>query len=222
MQKLIKGIHQFQKQVFHPQRSFFESLAQGQHPQVLFITCADSRINPNLITQTNPGELFIVRNAGNIVPPYTTAPSGEVASIEYAVSVLRVSDIILCGHSHCGAMEAILHPERVKDLPAVSNWLGHAEATRRIVQDNYKHLDEEHRLNVSIQENVLLQLKHLETHPAVAAGLSSGQLSIHGWVYKIETGQVFGFQSETHQFILLSSQSIATAALEQPERLAFI
>ena len=203
MQKLIAGLHQFQAQTFSSQRELFERLAQGQSPEALFITCSDSRINPNLITQTQPGDLFILRNAGNIIPPHGAANGGEGATIEYAVDVLGVKDIIVCGHSHCGAMHGLLQPEALTDLPAVSAWLSHAEATRRIIRANYSHLDGQERLTAAIEENVLVQLENLRTQPSVAAKLAKGELHLHGWVYKLETGEVFTYDAKDGQFKLL-------------------
>lgn len=204
MLKLIKGLHHFQSEIFLSHKELFERLAHGQNPDALFITCADSRINPNLITQTNPGDLFILRNAGNIIPPYGAANGGEGATIEFAVAALGVKDIIVCGHSHCGAMKGLLHPEQLHDLPSVSAWLSHAEATRRTVRENYSDLNDEQLLNVATQENVLVQLENLRTHPAVAARLSRGHLNLHGWMYKIETGEVFSYQPEEGQFLPLT------------------
>ena len=201
MQKLIQGIHHFQSNLFSPQRDLFERLAGGQHPDALFVTCSDSRINPNLITQTEPGELFILRNAGNIIPPYGAANGGEGATIEFAVAGLGVRDIIVCGHSHCGAMNGLLHPESLKGLPTVAAWLGHAEATRWIARQKYADLPDEALLNVTTQENVLVQMENLRTHPAVAAGLAGDRLRLHGWVYKIETGEVFAYDPERGQFV---------------------
>jgi carbonic anhydrase len=215
MQKLIQGIHQFQHNVFRPQREQFEKLASGQSPETLFITCSDSRINPNLITQTEPGELFIVRNAGNIVPPHGPDAGGEVATIEYAVAVLKVKDIIICGHTHCGAMTAAIHPEKAKGLPRVTAWLSHAESTRQIIHDHYRHLEGDARINAAVQENVLVQLDHLRTQPVVAAGIAGGTVRLHGWVYKLETGEVFAFDPEQRQFLPLTQTSIAAPA-ERP------
>src|SRR5437764_15090805 len=127
MEKIFDGVRRFRDTVFAEQRLLFERLARKQDPQALFITCSDSRINPNLTTQTEPGELFILRNAGNIIPPHGAASGGEAATIEYAVSVLKVSHVILCGHSHCGAMQALLGGEQDLDLPAVRAWFAHAE-----------------------------------------------------------------------------------------------
>jgi carbonic anhydrase len=181
----------------------------------LFITCSDSRINPNLLTQTEPGELFILRNAGNLVPPYGALQGGEAATIEFAVAGLGVKDIIVCGHSHCGAMKGLLTPPAQSDFPALTQWLCHAESTRRIVRDKYTHLKDAALLNVATQENVLMQMENLRTHPVIASGLSQGNIKLHGWVYKIETGEVFGYDPDICQFKLLTEQR---ATLSLPER----
>ncbi len=202
MQKLVEGIHQFQQDIFSAKQQLFERLAEGQNPMALFITCSDSRIDPSLLTQTEPGELFIMRNAGNIVPPYGTINGGEAATIEFAVKALGVKDIIICGHSHCGAMSGVLAPETLDDLPAVRGWLAFADSTQRIMQENYGHITEPAaRLTATVEENVLVQLEHLRTHPAVAAALARKELNIHGWVYKFETGQVFSFRPDQEQYI---------------------
>ena len=201
MQKLVDGIHKFQNHIYSKQRRLFDGLIDGQSPQALFITCSDSRINPNLITQTDPGELFILRNAGNIVPPYGAVWGGEAGTIEYAVAALKVRDIIVCGHSRCGAMDGLLHPEKLAELKAVRELLKHAEATERILKDNYTHItDEKARLTLAVEENVLVQLENLRTHPYVRAAISRGELNLHGWVYKLETGQVFAYDSREGQF----------------------
>jgi carbonic anhydrase len=207
MQRLVDGLHHFQCKIFGTQRDLFERLSKGQSPETLFITCSDSRIDPCLLTQTSPGELFIMRNAGNLVPPYGTSHGGEAATIEFAVAGLGVKDIIICGHSHCGAMKGLLHPPSAQDFPALTQWLGHAEATRRVVRDKYV-CEELHPdlLNITIQENVLAQLENLRTHPVVASGLAQGKLKLHGWVYKFETGQVFGYEPDIGQFRLLGAQ----------------
>ena len=119
MQKLIEGIHQFQRESFLPLKGLFEQLSKGQHPETLFITCSDSRIDPNLLTRSKPGDLFILRNAGNIIPPHGAGSGGEAATIEFAVAALGVKDIIICGHSHCGAVQGLLQPEQVASLPAL-------------------------------------------------------------------------------------------------------
>jgi carbonic anhydrase len=215
MQKLIEGIHQFQSNIFRPQREWFERLIDGQRPLALFITCSDSRVNPNLITQTNPGELFIVRNAGNIVPPHHPHPGGEEATVEFAIVELGIRDIIVCGHTRCGAMKGLLALDELQDMPGVKYWLAHAEATRRIIREKYQHLSDVPLLTAATQENVLVQLEHLRTHPAVASGLAAGKLKLHGWVYKIETGEVFAFDPSIGQFVRIGDKSPAAAAATQ-------
>lgn len=200
MQKLIDGFHKFHAEVFGARRDFFEALADGQRPETLFITCSDSRINPNLLTQTDPGELFILRNAGNIVPAYSPMATGEAATIEFAVQHLGVRQIVICGHTGCGAMKALLDPELVRKSPAVANWLQHGEAARRHVVDNYQHLSGEALQTVMVEENVLSQFETLRTHPAVRTRLSRGELTVHGWVYKMETGEAFQFSEVSGQF----------------------
>lgn len=190
MEKLIEGNIAFKSEIFELRRELFERLAQGQSPKVLFITCSDSRIDPNLITRSDPGELFIIRNAGNIVAPIGTGVSGEASTIEYAVEVLGVTDIIICGHTHCGAMVAILHPEKLAKLPAVSGFLAFAEATRRIVERKHAHLTGDERVEEAVKVNVLVQLDHLRTHPSVAARLAENSIHLHGWIYRLETGEI--------------------------------
>lgn len=208
MQKLIEGLHHFQQSVFGTQQELFERLSQGQSPETLFITCSDSRINPNLLTQTQPGDLFILRNAGNLVPPYSSIAGGEAATIEFAVRGLKVRDVIICGHSHCGAMDGLLHPEKTQDFPALKRWLDHAEVTRRVVEELYPSKTPDELLNVATQENVLAQMENLRTHPSVAAALAAGHIRIHGWVYKIETGEIFGYHPEKRQFISVGIQGM--------------
>jgi carbonic anhydrase len=203
MQKLMQGIHGFQKNDFSPLKGLFEKLAKGQHPETLFITCSDSRIDPNLLTQSKPGELFILRNAGNIVPPHGMG-GGESATVEFAVQGLGVKDVVICGHSHCGAMQAVIDPKYVETLPAVASWLSHAETTKRIMETNYTHLSGAELLTATVEENVLVQLEHLRTLPSVAARLVKGDLHLHGWVYKIETGEVFAFDPQEGQFVPLA------------------
>ena len=218
MQKLVEGLHHFQANIFSSQRELFERLAHGQHPDALFITCSDSRINPNLITQTDPGDLFILRNAGNIVPPYGSTNGGEGATIEFAVAGLGVKDIIICGHSLCGAMRGLLDADALKDMPAVAAWLSNAEATRRIMREKYSDRAGAALLTATVEENVLVQLENLRTHPAVAAGLARERLKLHGWVYKIETGEVFAYDPERGQFLALTEA--APAPIPQAARLA--
>lgn len=211
MQKLIEGLHHFQQNVFGTQQELFERLSNGQSPETLFITCSDSRINPNLLTQTEPGDLFILRNAGNLVPPYSPTAGGESATIEFAVRGLKVKDVIVCGHSHCGAMDGLLHPEKTHDFPALNRWLEHAEVTRRLVAELYSLKAPGELLNVAIQENVLAQMENLRTHPSVATALAAGRIRIHGWVYKIETGEIFAFRPDKGQFLPIGKENTGSA-----------
>lgn len=205
MQKLIQGIHRFKEENFRPLQGLYEKLSKGQSPETLFITCSDSRIDPNLLTRSKPGDLFILRNAGNIVPPHGAANGGEAATIEFAVAALGVKDIIICGHSHCGAMKGLLQPETLESLPAVAEWLSHAETTRRIVRENYGDLAEDRLITAAVEENVLVQLENLRTLPSVGSRLVKGDLHLHGWVYKIETGDVFAYEYATGQFVPLAT-----------------
>lgn len=218
VQRLVAGVHRFKHEVFREQQELFQRLATGQSPQTLFITCSDSRIDPNLITHTDPGDLFVLRNAGNIVPAYGASRGGEVATIEFAVTGLGVSDIVVCGHSHCGAMKGLLHPEYLTEMPAVAEFLMHAEATRRIVRTKYAHLADEPLLETTIEENVLVQLENLQTHPSVAAAVACGKLKLHAWVYDIASGEVYAYADESEQFISLGG--VRPPATPQPQRLA--
>ena len=199
--KLIQGIHKFRAEVFPRERQLYLMLSAGQTPETLFITCSDSRIDPTRITSSYPGELFLIRNAGNLVPPYGTASgSGELATIEYAVSVLNVKNIVVCGHSDCGAVSAMLHPEKLTELPSVTSWLAHMERTRRVIKENYSHLDPDALLRVAIQENVLVQLEHVMMHPAVAARALRGDLRMFGWYFEIQNAKVYGYDVQHGEF----------------------
>lgn len=200
MEKLITGVAKFQQEGFPENKGLFESLASGQQPEALFITCSDSRIDPNLITQTQPGDLFICRNAGNIVPPHSPITGGITASIEYAVMVLNVPHIIVCGHTDCGAMKGAMNPESVKELPHVSNWLNHCSAALAKVKARHDG-DCQGHLKEMIRENVILQMKHLETHPSVASRLATGSVQIHGWVYDIGKGEVICYDAALGDFV---------------------
>lgn len=210
MQKLIEGLHKFRSEVFTTKQDLFQRLCKGQHPEALFITCSDSRVNPNLLTQTGPGDLFILRNAGNIIPPYTEGTS-ESGTIEFAVAKLGVKSIIVCGHSLCGAMRGVLDPKLVENTPAVKAWLCHAESTRRLMQENYTHLEGEALLNATIEENVIAQVEVLRTHPCVRVRLARGELALYAWVYKMETGEVFQYESEHGQFLPIQSPAPSSA-----------
>jgi carbonic anhydrase len=189
MDHVISGVAKFQRDVFPGKRATFKKLATGQNPEVLFITCSDSRIDPNLVTQTNPGDLFICRNAGNIVPPHSNITGGITASIEFAVAALGVKHIVICGHTDCGAMKGALKPESLEGLPHVKEWLSHARSATEVVKERCGCLSYDHLEQVT-EENILQQLQHIRTHPSVAAKLATGSLQLHGWVYDIETGSV--------------------------------
>ena len=201
MEKVLEGLVKFQREVFGQKRELFRTLSRQQTPNVLFVTCSDSRIDPSLLTQTEPGDLFIIRNAGNLIPTYGAAIGGSTATIEYGVSVLRVKDIIVCGHTDCGAMKALLHQEKMETLPAVKAWLQQAETTMRIAEDHYTHLSGDALFTATIKENVLVQLDHLRTHPSVATRLRAGDLRLHGWVYSIETGEVWAYDDVQKSFV---------------------
>ncbi len=202
MDHVISGVAKFQKEVFPKNKEIFEKLANGQSPEVLFITCADSRIDPNLVTQTGPGDLFICRNAGNIVPPHTTHTGGMTASIEFAVAALGVSHIIICGHSDCGAMKGALDPDSLDALPHVKEWLGHCRCATEVVKEKHGELSADY-LDEVTKENVLQQMQHIRTHPAVAAKLATKQVQLHGWLYDIESGDVLCYDDNTEEFKLL-------------------
>ena len=207
MKKLIKGIGEFRSNYFPAYRELFEQLSHGQKPRVLFITCSDSRLDPNLITQTGIGELFVIRNAGNIIPPYGAANGGEGAAVEYAIHALDIEQIVVCGHSHCGAMKGLLQLGKLEEeMPLVYDWLKHAEATRRLVKENYSDYPKEQLLEIAIAENVLTQIDNLKTYPVVHSRLYQDRLKIYGWVYHIETGEVLAYDPETHSYIAPHTQ----------------
>ncbi len=214
MKKLIEGVLRFQKEIYPKQKALYLELAEQQTPRWLVITCSDSRVVPNLMAQAGPGELFTCRNAGNIVPAHGEHSGGVSATIEYAVQVLKVRHIIVCGHSDCGAMRAVLHPESVAHLPAVSRWIGYAARARAVVLEGGEHASEEALTDALTDENVLTQLDNLKTMPCVAAKLHSGALHIHGWVYDIRTGQVRVWDEAAHTWrsieeLLLTEESQA-------------
>jgi carbonic anhydrase len=200
MEKVISGIVRFKNAAFEDRRQLFAELANGQSPEVLFITCADSRIDPNLVTQTDPGDLFICRNAGNIVPPHAKPAGGTQASIEFAVAALGCKHIVVCGHTDCGAMKGAINTKALSDLPDVCDWLEHSRAAVETVKAKHGRatLDE---LRQVTEENVLLQLQHLRTHPAVISRISAGEIDLHGWIYDIETGDVSAWDEATDTFV---------------------
>ncbi len=216
MQKLINGIHKFHSDVYQANEGLFRRLVRGQNPQALFITCSDSRMVPDLICQTDPGDLFVIRNAGNLIPPYAPGTStGEAATIEYAIRGLGIKDVIVCGHTRCGAMKAVMHTDDTKEMPRVRQWLANADASLEIVVTQYHTLPDDARWQVLTQENVLVQLENLRTHPAIAAGLAGGGLRLHAWMYQIETGRVFAYDAQAGQYLpLVPPDGVSVAPLE--------
>jgi carbonic anhydrase len=211
-ERLLAGVRRFQAHVY-PEReaAYRQVMSEGQKPHALFITCADSRIDPELITQSGPGEIFVSRNIGNLVPAYGEMLGGVSAIIEYAVAALRVSQVVVCGHSDCGAMIGLLHPEKVAKFPIVKSWLRNAEAALSIVQ-TLKGPQEEHAaLEDLIEQNVLLQIQHLRTHPSVAGRIADGSLGLNGWVYDIAHGSVSVYDEGERKFFPVAPQDQATA-----------
>lgn len=211
MQKIYEGALAFQNAGFKERKALFAELSHGQSPDVFFITCADSRIDPALLTQSEPGDLFVCRNAGNIVPPHSHRACGETASLEYAVAVLGVSHIVVCGHSDCGAMKGALNPDALHDLPHVHQWIDHARAAVDAVRASNGTADIDD-LDMVIEQNVLLQLQHLRTHPVVAARLATQQLTLHGWVFDIASGEIRAFDDTRDTFV-----PVAELAAQDPE-----
>ncbi|MFJ5675702.1 carbonic anhydrase [Streptomyces sp. NPDC093097] len=183
MQDLVEGVTRFQRDVFPDKAELFARLATHHTPDTLFISCSDARVVPELITGTEPGDLFVIRTAGNLVPAYTAGTDGVAASIEYAVAALGVKDIVVCGHSACGAMTALAEGHDLSGAPAVADWLRLADASvARTAGDG--------DVPALVRQNVLAQLTNLATHPSVAKALAEGTVALHGWVFDIPTGRV--------------------------------
>jgi carbonic anhydrase len=192
MKRILEGVLEFQRKTFPAKREHFERLATGQYPEALMITCADSRIQPSAITHTEPGELFIVRNVGNLVPMYGDSDPSVSAAVEYALEALSVRHIIVCGHTHCGAMHALLEGKNLDKVPAVARWLKRAGALRRP--------DGPNALNELIEQNVLTQVSHLRTYPSVSRLEQAGELALHAWVYDIAGGVVREWKQDRGRF----------------------
>jgi len=210
MQEIIDGILKFQREAFVERSDLFKQLATRQNPRTLFISCSDSRLVPELLTQREPGDLFVIRNAGNIVPSFGPEPGGVSASVEYAVAALGVEDIVICGHSDCGAMTAIATCQCLDHMPTVASWLRYADAARSITQAN-DYASEQERVNAVVRENVIAQLTNIKTHPSVALALEQGKLKLHGWVYDIASGGVDALDGNTRRFVPLAANPQVTA-----------
>jgi carbonic anhydrase len=203
MQDIIAGVRTFQRDVYPQYRELFEKLAAGQSPEAMVITCSDSRVDPFLFTQAQPGQLFVLRNAGNLVPKYDGFVGGVTATIEFAVVGLRVPNIIVCGHSGCGAIHGLLHPETLAKMPNVADWLSrHATPVRELLA-NSGRLGGPDEMQQAVDANVLVQLANLRTHPCIVEALAAGQISLHGWVYDIASGEIRAYQDEWQQFAAL-------------------
>ena len=205
VQKLIAGLHKFREKELGQYKNLFRRLSHdGQNPHTLFITCSDSRVLAELITQSKPGDLFVVKNVGNIVPSSSAIgnTNSTAAAIEFAVETLGVQDVVVCGHSLCGAMEALLNGlPKGNIMPNLREWLEIASPVRTLIESNYRHLENnEERITAAAEENVLLALENLRTYPSVIDRLSQGTLHLHGWFFKIATAEIFVYDSSLQQF----------------------
>ena len=205
MHQLIKGVHKFRDDQFGNYRKLFRKLSQeGQNPHTLFITCSDSRVLAELITQSKPGDLFVVKNVGNIVPPSNVRgdTNSTAAAIEFAVENLRVSDIVICGHSQCGAISCLLGDSPVADnTPHLRDWLKLAAPVLDTLKNDYENFQSPaERHNAAAEENVLFGLDNLHSYACVQNRLMDGTLRLHGWFFEIATAELFAYNPETRQF----------------------
>jgi len=216
VQKLIEGVHRFRNGEFGAHRKLFKRLSRdGQKPHTLFITCADSRVIAEMITQSKPGDLFVLKNVGNIVPPADPQTAGHSvgAGIEFAVEVLKVTDIVVCGHSQCGAVAALMNEATVGELAHLRNWVKMAAPVRAVMQEKYQHLsDPETRLRAAEEENVLFSLERLHTYPCVQEGLAAGTLQVHAWFFNIARAELFFYDPVVKQFLPIEDTPSSGAA----------
>jgi carbonic anhydrase len=222
MNELIGRVFRFEKDVFPSRSDLYGKLASdGQSPKALMISCADSRIAPEHVMQAEPGDLFVCRNAGNIVPPFAQMNGGVSSTVEYAIVALGVRDIIVCGHSDCGAMKAVAEPHIAHDMPNVAAWLRHSSAASQVVRHAYPELTNGELVRAISLENVVAQLAHLRTHPSVAVGIARGEISLHGWFVDIHAGQILALDGERGQFVPLREDEPLPVALRPgPRRIA--
>lgn len=214
MKKLIKGIVEFRRNLLPEYRETFSRLALGQSPDALFIACSDSRVVPNLFASTDPGDLFVVRNVGNLVPPcdesgVSTGDESEAAAIEFALTTLNVTSIIVCGHSECGAMQAALGGRHKVEPPNLRSWLRLAEPAvtkLKSIPVPESSLAPHNHLS---QINVLEQMAHLRTYPTVVERLRTGELSLHGWWFDIATADVYAFDNHIGRFVIIDEDEAA-------------
>jgi len=198
--RIATGVRKFQTEVFPEQRALFEGLRRKQDPLAMFITCADARVVPNLFTQTGPGEIFIERNPGNMVPPYGDFVGGVTSGVEYANLVLKVPVIVICGHTDCGVMKALLHPETASGMPGVQTWMRHGNEAKQTVLRDHPGSPEEEKVHRLAEANVLEQIANLKTHPSVASRLAARQVVVRGWVYDIGSGSIRQADPDTGVF----------------------
>ena len=188
--KIVSGVARFQSEIFPAQRELFEGLRDQQHPIAMFFTCADSRIVPNVLLQTGPGEIFTERTPGNIVPKYGDHVGGVTASMEFAMMVLKLPLIIICGHTDCGVVKALAEPEKATGMPALQSWMRYSHESRERLLREHPGASHAEKLRYLTEYNVLTQLENLKTHPSVEARLARGELEIQGWIYSIGDGSV--------------------------------
>jgi carbonic anhydrase len=221
MRKLIKGIVDFRERLLAQYADRFRELAAGQTPDALFITCSDSRVVPDLLASTDPGDLFVMRNVGNLVPPATvegasTGDLSEASAIEYAVLLLQVRDIVVCGHSECGAMKAALARQPLSATPNLAKWLHHA-TTAVFRLDNEGPLDRQLSAHNQLSQlNVLVQLEHLMSYPLVRERVAAGSLRLSGWWFDIASGGMFAYDRETRAFQVIE-RKVAERLLQRLE-----
>ena len=203
LERLKAGVRRFQAEVHAENAEKYRKAAMmPQQPHTLMVACADSRVDVESITSSGPGEVFVSRNIGNMVPGYGEMLGGVSAVIEYAVSALKVQHIVVCGHSECGAMKALLHPESTDDMPTVKSWLKNGQAALMVSKSMGHHDDRpSERMRRLTEENVLMQGAHLKTHPSVAGAIARGELTFSGWVYEIGTGEVRIAEDGGRQFV---------------------
>lgn len=204
MKRLIEGHRKFLAEVFPGKKSHFRLLAEGQAPEWLFITCADSRVLPDVILGTEPGDLFISRSIGNVVPITSHDVDGVTATIEYAVEVLKVRHAIVCGHSDCGALKAALDRKSLENLPKARRWLDHVQAAFAYRQPLNPADGESAELASLIRGNVVAQLKNLQAQIPVRHAIGEGRLTVHGWYYDILTGRIEEFDEGLKRFVALA------------------
>jgi carbonic anhydrase len=203
MKRLIEGHRRFLTQEFPGRRNQFHLLAEGQRPECLFVTCADSRVVPDLILQTQPGDLFICRNAGNVIPRAGEPAGGVSATIEYGVQLLRVRHLVVCGHSDCGVIHALMAPHGLDGMPSVRGWLQHVEPAWEYVDEVERHSGALTHQTALAHANVLAQLASLRTHGFVKDALAEGRLEVHGWYYDISSGRIEQYDEQERRFVPL-------------------